>query len=454
MTVIEVWDGNTSRLLRKAKHLSTREFADQVKVKFRTVERWESQGSAAGMQPPTQRIFEQMRADLLPWEKERFERFLTEHLSKENKPPCLESTGEYASTLALESNEKGERMQRRVMLEALSTLALGPGPALATLEALRQGLELAVGVGSERSIAEWDAVAHGYSCEFFATPATEIVGDVAADLHVLMRMIDARTSDSVGRDLSRSAAQLSVILAMGLSDLGQSRAARRWWSTARHAAASSTDAATRMWVHDWEAINGLNEKRPLSTITDLIDEGIAFGSTNCSGRAGLLAARAQALAVQGRPREALEALRAVEASTDTMPSAILADAGSMHGWPEFRLLHTASYVQTHLAMTDTNHVNAAMAAQDAAIKMYPAELRVELAWLEMHRATCLVLKGDLDDGVRYALTTLDELPAGLHGAALRQIASNVVEAVPPVERTRSVVRELQQRLQPPMPSLA
>nr|WP_307937093.1 hypothetical protein [Salinispora arenicola] len=46
----------------------------------------------------------------------------------------------------------------------------------------------------------------------------------------------------------------------------------------------------------------------------------------------------------------------------------------MFGWPEVRLRHTESYVYTHLG-----HTQRALAAQDRALELYPADLGRERA---------------------------------------------------------------------------
>src|SRR2546422_149147 len=55
---------------------------------------------------------------------------------------------------------------------------------------------------------------------------------------------------------------------------------------------------------------------------------------------------AQTLAVAGRPGEALAALGRVAEVTEQLPARVVADEGSMLGWPEVRLRHTESYVHT------------------------------------------------------------------------------------------------------------
>lgn len=334
--------------------------------------------------------------------------------------------------------EAGDPVRRRTMLQALTAMTL-TGTPLQSREALRHGLGLAL--GEDRSADDWTEIALDYARDFFTTPAAQIIDEVAADLAVLEQMLDAETSAAAKRDLSMPAAQLSVIMAMGLASTGQTRHARRWWSTAKATADYAGEAQTRMWVRDWEAVNGLYERRPLPTIIGLAEEGLAVADTVCAGRAGLLSGAAQARAVQGDRAGALAALAELETVTADMPSRVQADVDSMHGWPDVRLHHTASYVRTYLG--DTTE---AYAAQDAAFALYPADLARERAQMQMHRAACMVIDGDASEGLEYAHRALDELPIELHNALLFQIGRRVIEVTPGAARDRPDVVELDRRM--------
>lgn len=334
--------------------------------------------------------------------------------------------------------EGGDPMRRRTMLQALTAMSLGAGGSAEAREALRHGLGLAL--GHDRGAEEWAEIAADYARDFYLVPSGQLVDDVTADLAVLGQMLDVETRARVRADLSLVSAQLSVIMAMGLAGLGQMRHARRWWRTARDSADAVGDAPVRMWVRDWEAVDGLYEGRGPRVVVGLAEAGLAIAPTVCAGRAGLLAALAQGRAVDGDEAGALAALVELEAVTAAMPAAVRADADSMHGWPDVRLHYTASYVHTHLRRTAD-----AYAAQDAALAAYPVELARERAQMQMHRAACLVVDGDVAGGVEYAHTALDDLPRELHNALLFQLARGVVDAVPGAGRDRPDVAELAHR---------
>ncbi|GGJ84517.1 hypothetical protein GCM10010123_12720 [Pilimelia anulata] len=320
--------------------------------------------------------------------------------------------------------EMGEAMRRRTLLSGLAALT---GTPAASLEATRTMLSVALDGGAGAlAVADWQAVALDYAHTFYTTAPATLVDEVGSDLLVLGQLVAGHGDSPAGRDLCGVAGQLAVIMAMSVASLGRARAARRWWTTARAAADRSTDPLVRMWVRDWETVNGLYEGRPIADLLTLADETLAIAPGRaCTGAAGVLSGQAQAFALAGRAADAIAALRRLAELTERLPAAVLADEVSMHGWPEFRLRHTESWVYTYLGETA-----AAYRAQDRAFALYPPELAREQAQMRMHRAACLVLDGDPAGGLAYAHRALDELPAELHNDMLYATARRVIAVLP------------------------
>ncbi|WP_329109739.1 helix-turn-helix transcriptional regulator [Micromonospora sp. NBC_01699] len=335
-------------------------------------------------------------------------------------------------------------MQRRTVLRALSALAVGTGPPLVGLEALRQGLGHAVD-GEDHD--EWQQIALDYGRAYYLTPPDVLMEQVTADLAVLQAVM-AESSSRQKTGLLRAAAQLSVIVAMTLTATGRLHMARRWWSTARRAADESRCVDTQVLARAWDVTNGCYDGRPLSQVIERSDEAIALAGNRASaGSAGLYAGRAQALALAGRHDEALTAVRQVAEITARLPSEITNDAASLWAWPEHRLRHTESYVATH-----TGNLADADAAQDRALVLYPecqARLRTQVS---LHRASCLIQKGHVGEGLRFAADLLDELPVEQHNKLLYEVARHVMAVVPTAERRRIELGDLAARL--PITSIA
>ncbi|MEV6598748.1 helix-turn-helix transcriptional regulator [Actinoplanes sp. NPDC051346] len=338
------------------------------------------------------------------------------------------------NTQAQEGEE--ETMRRRtLLLGAMTGLAVGASSTGVALEALRHGL----GQASDCDTDDWQAIAADYARDFYTRPPGELLAQLAVDLTVLQHVIAAQAN----ADLARVAGQLSAVMAMTLASTGQSTAARRWWRTARTYADSSNDLAVRVWVRDWEVVNGTYENRPLRDILALAEGSVALAAGRvCSGSAGLMAGQAQALAVAGDTTGAVEALHATAYLTERMPADVAADGESMFGWPEVRLRYTESYVYTRVGDTER-----AFAAQDWALELYGADptLARERAQMGMHRASCLIQSGHIPDGLRHAAATLDELPVSHHNALLSQMTETVFAVLPPAERRRKEATDLRER---------
>ena len=325
-------------------------------------------------------------------------------------------------------------MQRRTVLRTLTALAAATTSPLVAMEALRHGLDHLADAGS----AEWEAIAADYATTYFTMPPAELIKQLDADLTILEHTLAAKHD----ADLFRVAAQLSGVMALALVSANRLPTARRWWRTARRYAEQAGDLETRIWVDGLEVVSGTYERRPTSQIIDLADDAISLiGDHACCGSAEVWSGRAQALALAGDAEGAVSSLHKAAEWTERMPAAVLDDAVSVFGWPEVRLRHTESYVYTHLGLTDE-----AMIAQDRALEIYPTELARERAMIQLHRAKCHILRGDIADGLTYAADVLDDLPADQHNAKLYEIGQHVIQAVPSNERRRTEYGELRERL--------
>src|SRR5205085_11421286 len=96
------------------------------------------------------------------------------------------------------------------------------------------------------------------------------------------------------------------------------------------------EAGTRVSVREFT--NVMYAQRPVPAILDRAAEATSIaGPLASAGSAHLYGGLAQTLAVDGRTDEALAALKRVADLTDQLPAKVLADEGSMLGWPEVRL---------------------------------------------------------------------------------------------------------------------
>ncbi len=328
-------------------------------------------------------------------------------------------------------------MRRRRFIQTLTGFAMNASPAMMALEALRQSIAHAIGSDCDR----WNELAANYGTAFYKTSADEMYQRLSVDLGVLGQLMSVEPDDP---DLERAAAGLAMVMAITLTFVGGGWSARRWWATARRAADKSNDLDMQIMTRSQDAVKGLYDGRPLHDVLRLAERTLALaGRRICPGTAGVLAGRAQTLAISGRHVEAVAAVQAVEVMTDRMPRAALRDE-SMFGWPEHRLRHTQSFVFTEIGDTVR-----AMRAQDRALKLYPDTHTSNRSMVEMHRASCLIRDGHIGDGLRHAADVLDALPAGRHDQLIHETVRRALAVVPTRERQRPEFVELRDRTPAP-----
>jgi tetratricopeptide (TPR) repeat protein len=331
----------------------------------------------------------------------------------------------------IEAGDAEARMQRRALLQqALAAFAASTEGTAVALETIRDGLAYAVTgeASSDLGVDEWAEIAWEYGRSYLTTTPENLVADLAADVVDVQQLLCV-TDEGGQRELSRVGAQMAAVMAMSLINLGQLRAARRWWRTARRAADISGDSFTRVWVRGEEAIRALYTYRSPQVAIDLADEALAIGARRYDGMA--LAGKAQALAAMGRATEAKEVVRSIEASVEQMPGIVIDDEQTVYGWPERCLRHVESYVYSHIGET-----TAAGRAQQQALALYPPSERRSRALVQLHQAMCLVSEGHINDGTRHAESIISSLPSAQRTALIMEIGHQVLRAVPNNARGR------------------
>lgn len=316
----------------------------------------------------------------------------------------------------------------------LAALTDGRLPAgVELLEAVRH--ELADSFGPGREVAEWRAVVAGHAHEFATTPPAERLPELAADLQLL------RASTAAGSAaLAVPAAELAVLIALTLAELGRLRAAERWWRTARATADSSTEQRIASLARSWEATSGLAEHRPQPVLLELADDALALADRP-DEVARALAARAQVLAASGEVTQARQALADLHALTTGLPARSTA-SGSPFEWAG-----SATWAAEGRVCATVGDTIGAYVALDQALGLCAPEA-TERAELEVVVARCLVMNRDVAAGLAVAMRVLVELPDQWHTHHLYYVADHVLAAVPSEEIGRPAVwdyRELLRR---------
>jgi transcriptional regulator with XRE-family HTH domain len=442
MTVVERWVGREARLLRQAMRLTVRDFAEDLGVNPRTISRWEAGGGRAPG-PELQRALDTVLARADPGDRERF--LEATGRARPNAPDDeLPATtlvigpgqGEGLSIREPELLPDNDPIGRRAFVTAVgATGAVGPD---LTWELLRHSTRAAFVDDSEgRAVQEWQQIAQDYGRSYLTTSPAALLDGLAVDLVALKSTLPVTTEGTFRQERQQVAAVLSMFTALTLGNLGRLPEAYRWWRTARQIADECGDRHTQLAVRGREAVRALHEGRSPQRVLRLVSEAERPGP--CSPAAGwpeLLCGKAQALAVLGRERAALTTLGELSAAFGDLPAAVAEDRESFLGWPENRLRFTESFVHANLG-----RLAQAQAAQDRAIRLYPAGYQQGPAQIELQRALCQVAAGDVGGGVAHAHSVMVGLPAEHHVRPVSALGRRVLHGIPRAERDRPDVAD-------------
>ena len=358
-----------------------------------------------------------------------------------DQPPPIRPPGQ-ADTQRVSSRpelEEEDDMRRRDVLHLLGgTAALGLLSDFG--ESTRQGLErlLATGVG-ERDLDEWERTVDLYGVEIGAAAPTVMLQHLLTDIAEVHTLLAGRTPLPAQRRLLRVAAQLSVLTAVTIIATGAPQAGRRWWRTARRMAEQVGDAELEAFVAGQQAILAMYCGYSHEQVIELADTAISPSGRDliCTGAASATAARAQALSALGRPDDAGRALDRLRFLLDRLPDQVTAPTATWFAYPEYKLRHVESYVNTRLGRT-----RQAAAAQDAAVAVYPASKYRGLSQVQLHRAACMIMDGFVEEGITHATTILQGLPTDLrHDALVSNVAHAALTAVPVKARALTPVAD-------------
>jgi hypothetical protein len=219
-------------------------------------------------------------------------------------------------------------------------------------------------------------------------------------------------------------AGLSGILATQLDDVGDRRAARVTWSAARRAADASGDRNLSVWARGYEADETTWTGRPTQAVIDLADEAIEIAEGVPSrGLGRAYAARARLAAREGDKTAAFAAL---DGMTDVT-------AHGLGDFPERLLRWNQAYVYTLVG--DPR----AESALDQAFALYPPDTLGPVSNLRLIQAVGLVRQREVEEGIRHAITALEEGPIS---TTRRHLTGQIVKALPDRAQALPDAREL------------
>ncbi|MDL4775383.1 XRE family transcriptional regulator [Actinomadura xylanilytica] len=322
-------------------------------------------------------------------------------------------------------------MKRRAALQLITALGAGAAVPPGVLEELLSGIDRVLSLDTD--IEEWERVVHDYGHQIYRRPFEALAPALTADIVAVGELLKQGRPPRQQVGLLRVSAGLSGVLAETLSNLGDDRAARRTWHTARRAADASGDRTLRVWVRGRAAQNatwtGISHQAVMTMVGDAAR--IANG-TPSSGLARAHAAGAYTAAFHGDHATAHESLDMLKRTFDRLPHS--SSEPTVLEFRESQLQWNEAYVRT------VTGDKSALKAVDDAHTLYPPTAVAPITNLHLMRAIDLVKCGGVREGLELAVTSLSDRPRPV--MATRQLVGQMLGALPHPARALPAAREL------------
>ncbi|TDD85587.1 XRE family transcriptional regulator [Actinomadura darangshiensis] len=338
-------------------------------------------------------------------------------------------------------------------LQAPGAGSTGTPISVDPVETLRVSLDRAVRAADTVDLVEdWRLTAYEYACSVRIGPPQAFIRDIGTDIVDLGKAIDAcgpdldiaaeGSADHVA--LLRVSAQLSALMAMALTEVGELAAASRWWRTARRIARAGGDPVLRAWVCGRQAMaaQAIGLTSLALRVADQARE--LAGGVPCAGSADAGAARALSLATSGSPaltRLALTELAALDDLFERLPEDVRGEEQAVWGWPAQRLRSTRTAV---LAALGDGTVRTDLRGELRAEldHLEPVSIR-ERAEVELKTSMVLIRSGQTHQGLDAATAAFAGLPPEHRTVTLAGLARRVYRCVPDRDRDRAAAQALQ-----------
>jgi hypothetical protein len=316
--------------------------------------------------------------------------------------------------------------------------------AIEQVERLRQGVHDAVSTGAlgAAGLDEWDETVARHGVATRHRPTALLLGELAADVAELHRVLARRHTATALRRLTRTTAQMAGLMFLTLIKLDLPLAARNWARTARVAADEAGDPATRSWVRAQEAYVHYYAGNLAEALTVARHAQHLAGTTRCVGVPLAAALEARALGILGHHHDARAALDRAEAAVGRL--AADEQAPSAFGYNEAQLrFHEGN------ALTQLHDTRPAWQAQDRALELYPTTDVFDRTLIELDRASCLAHDGDATGAVRHAVDVLIRLPDEQRRGLILLRARQVLGSLGADARALPAARDLHELLATP-----
>ena len=312
-------------------------------------------------------------------------------------------------TVLIALDGEDQAMRRRALLTTLTaaTGVAGVAGAAAVADLIRHGLLTAAG-----EVEDWGAVVGDYSRRLVVDPSPAYGASLLGQVMIVKQQIVDRGATP---ERLRAAALLGQLYGLWRGNRDDIPAAHGWYRTAAVLADRSGDTASRVFVRARTASRG-------------IFEGYTLEETSAKAR--------EALAISDRPSlgalEAHSALVHVHALACDLPGGRRALGGMVDVAEQMPSLGPDGPVARTVSF---QHYLECRIGQPAAADRVWAEAEpilrpVPVWWREaqVYYGLALVRRGDVDDGIGYALAAVEAMPTGVRTVGVA--VSDLLRAVP------------------------
>lgn len=322
-------------------------------------------------------------------------------------------------------------ISRRLLFQQVAAGAAGLLTAglLAEIDAARRDLVVTLSRGKlpRDQVERWEETVADHAASYATRAPVPLLGEIMLDIADVRDLLDGCRSPGQQRALARTLGRLSGIAAVLIDDLGSAREARAWMRLARTAASEAGDREYEAWTYARESFFLLHYGGPR-------DQAVRYtrlartvaGSLPCAAAVMAPTVEARALAALDAENDAL---RALNDAADALDLARPDQQRGLFGWSYQQMIFSEGRTLTTLGRTGD-----AIAAQDQALRGFPAGEFLDPTLVRLDRAQALIRDGDVTEGCRLGTHVLGNLPPEYRSLLITSWADDALAAIPPLRR--------------------
>ncbi|MFD3970643.1 helix-turn-helix domain-containing protein [Streptomyces cyaneofuscatus] len=319
-----------------------------------------------------------------------------------------------------EAREEGSAVDRRKFLGVAAATGMAGLPDIAEA---RQGINAGLSTADGGDLAYLSGAFERHRGGYRGRPPNEVLGQMKADLDLLREMFGRPHPASVRKDLARTAAGITGLVAIIQHDRGDQRDAVGWFATAEQAPRESGDRQMLAWVLSRHAMVPLNYGAPHAAATMAVRARAEAGRSPSAAGALAAAVTARSLASVGDREGALRAVAEARAAAARLDSVQGAD--TWFGYPPQK-----HHVHLSQAFTLMGRTREAYAEQESALALTASPSAMTRALIAVDRAACVRADGDPVAAADLAVTAWMRLPAAYCDGLVRSRVESLCQSLP------------------------